>query len=258
MTALFALNPNMISHTLIDGHNDIVMVFWMLSAFYFIQSKEFLWAASAATFATLTKFTSVVLLPVLSAAIFLDAQMTTGKKIKLVTAAAGIFIALTVLFYKPFWVGMQTVGYFATFSTWFASNSVPYAVSALLARAGLVLPNASVKNFFNLFFAVNSALALLWLARRKERSLRDVARVIAWMFVAMYLSYTIPFYGHHLLWAFPFLILADLPKPLVWTTLYTAAGLFFYFKRLSVLFMAALALYGCFLIYERTRRRGHA
>ena len=74
--------------------------------------------------------------------------------------------------------------------------------------------------------------------------------VCAWVLIAMYLSYTIPFYGHHLIWALPFMVLANLPSPILWSTLYSVTGLFFYFKRPSALFVAGIGIYAAYLVFR--------
>lgn len=252
LTALFALNPNMLSHILIDGHNDIVMVFLMLGAFLMTLKGRDTASAALLTLAVLIKFTSVMLLPVLVIWALKSGRYKTGDaKAAYLISVVAVLAALTTAFYLPFWVGPQTIGYFSKFGDWFASNSVPFAVHAGLGRIGLHLPVPLMKLFFNAFFALNVAGALAWLARRKTADGRSASAAIAWIFLAMYASYTIPFYGHHLLWAFGFMLLAEWPAPLLWSVLYAGVGVFFYFKRPSVLFLGAAAAYSAFLAKRR-------
>ena len=254
LTALFVLNPNLVSQTLIDGHNDILMVLLMLAAFYFMVKQNDLASVVFASLSVLVKFTSVVVLPaVVVYALGSGRYASPPRKLFHLTRSALLFAAICAAFYAPFWEG-KPLAYFSTFGTWFASNSVPYAVQAALARIGIGIPSVAVQHFFSMFFAANVFAALAWLALRPRAEPRHAALALSWMFLAMVGSYTIPFYGHHLLWAFAFLLLADLPAPLVWVALYTASGVFFYFKRLSVLFVLSIAAYlGCLAGGRRPR-----
>jgi len=64
---LFALNPLVIYETAGNGHNDIVMVFWMLLGFYFLSRERHSLAALALTVGVLTKFVPGFILPVVLA-----------------------------------------------------------------------------------------------------------------------------------------------------------------------------------------------
>jgi hypothetical protein len=62
---LFALNPLVVYETAGNGHNDIVMVFWMLLGFYFLSRERHSLAALALTVGALTKFVPGFILPVI-------------------------------------------------------------------------------------------------------------------------------------------------------------------------------------------------
>ncbi len=251
MLPFFALNPNLINQFLIDGHNDIVMIFLSLCAFYLLLKGRYYWAVAAATLAVLVKFTTIILLPAMG--IYYCRKhlpLSAGAWVWAVVRSAAVFGAITFLFYLPFWVGPQTVSYFsAVGSGWFYTNSVPYAFYAFLERLHFSVSPEVVRSFFIYFFIINCLAALTWLALRKTPTAKDLCRAVSWMFLAMYLGNSMPFYGHHLLWAFPFLILAEFPAPLLWNLLYTSVGLFFYFKRPSFLLLIGLAVYGAYLLW---------
>ena len=256
MTPLFALNPNLIDHIIVDGHNDIVMVFLILCSFYFLLKNRYYRAVAAATLAVLIKFTAVIFLPVMGIYYFRrQAVRTVGSFFKLVIGSAALFLLICFVFYYPFWIGMSTLSYFSKFSDWFATNSVPYAVHAALNRLGIPVSELLTKRFFNLFFVVNCLAALGWFWLRKETDAKGLCRTVTWMFMAMFLTYTIPFYGHHLLWMLPFLILSGFPAPLLYCVLFAAAGIFFYFKRLSFLFLISIIFYGLYLAFLHFRRK---
>lgn len=256
MTPLFALNPNLIDHILIDGHNDIVMVFLILCAFYFLLKNRYYWAVAAATLAVLIKFTAVIFLPVMGIYYFRRQTLQSlGSFLSLTLKSIALFLLISFVFYFPYWVGMSTLSYFSKFSDWFATNSVPYAVHAALNKLGITTSELLVKRFFSLFFVVNCLAALGWFWLRKEVNAKDLCRTVSWMFMAMFLSYTIPFYGHHLLWMLPFLVLSGFSAPILLCLLFATAGIFFYFKRLSFLFLIGIAAYVFYLLILRFNTR---
>ena len=114
-----------------------------------------------------------------------------------------------------------------------------------------------VENAFYVFFVLTAAGILLWLLLKKSFETKDIFRALSFIFLVLYLSYSVPFYGSHLNWALPFIILSEFPLSKFLILLYTAAGLFAYFKRLSFLYLAAVALYFLFLVfYKRCRKPG--
>ena len=262
LTLLFILNPNLWVHHLVDGHNDIVMIFFMLVAVYGILNRSWLFAMVAGAMATLVKYTAVLLLPVLLMAASQIGAQTRRQKIYVAVAGTVAVLLMAAMFYGPFWIGRDTWKYFFVFKDWFYSNSIPYAAHLLLGKLGGAVGTAAVAFFFRCFFLTNAVLALGWLATRKELFPRNAFRALVWMFGALYVSYAIPFYGHHLNWALPFFILSGFPAKRVGLCLFSFAGIFAYFKRLSFLFLLAAAFYSAWIIYsQRTQNkevRGHA
>ncbi len=61
---LFVLNPLVIIETLISGHNDIVMMFFALLAFYLLMKKRIFWAIIFIILSMLIKYATLFLLPI--------------------------------------------------------------------------------------------------------------------------------------------------------------------------------------------------
>ncbi len=61
---LFALNPVLIIETLISAHNDIVMMFFVLLAYYFVREKKIGWAIVAFLLSVLVKYSTIILAPI--------------------------------------------------------------------------------------------------------------------------------------------------------------------------------------------------
>ena len=244
LTRAFVLNPNLWTHHVVDGHNDMVMIFWMLLGVYWLlQEKTFL-SLFAAAMGMLVKFTSGILLLVLALSFLKSRSVLDWKaKIAFMFKALGLVFLVMVAAYAPFWIGKDTFRYFVTFKGWFYTNSVPYAVYRLLQRGGIPVTTAQVEKGFMCFFGANLVAALVCLWKKTPWTAQGFCRTVVWIFLALYTSYAIPFYGHHLNWSLPFLILSGFPCSSVVLTLFSMAGIFAYFKRLSFLYLLAWAVY---------------
>lgn len=105
---LLAWNPVVLYETWGNGHNDIVMIFWVLAAVWALTRGHFGLAFLALTSGTLVKFIPVLLFP---AALALTLQAYPGQRERnlflLRTGAACFF--LSALVYAPFWFGPESL-----------------------------------------------------------------------------------------------------------------------------------------------------
>ncbi|HVZ67447.1 MAG TPA: hypothetical protein VG917_04230 [Patescibacteria group bacterium] len=70
----FALSPLVLVETIVSGHNDIVMMFLALAAFYFAKNKKILISLVFIFLSILIKYSTIVLLPTLIYSIYLIAR----------------------------------------------------------------------------------------------------------------------------------------------------------------------------------------
>lgn len=62
--AFFALNPLVVIETLLGGHNDVVMMFFSLLAFYFLKQKRNFFASLSFFASVMIKFATIFLFPI--------------------------------------------------------------------------------------------------------------------------------------------------------------------------------------------------
>ncbi len=60
----FALNPLVMLETLVSAHNDVVMMFFALSSFYFLKKQRFILSAILLLSSIFIKFATIVLVPI--------------------------------------------------------------------------------------------------------------------------------------------------------------------------------------------------
>ncbi len=134
---LFALNPLVIYETAGNGHNDIVMVFWMLLGVYCLSRERHSLAALALTAGLLTKFVPVYILPIVLVYSLgrLPNWRARGRFLLVTGLACGLLVAAVA---GPFWHGgdifsaQQRLGMFTT--------SLPaFAEAVLEPRLGRVM-----------------------------------------------------------------------------------------------------------------------
>src|SRR5579859_5006790 len=101
---LFALNPFVIYETAGNGHNDIVMVFFILLSLWAVLRQRYAWAALALVAGGLIKFIPLLLLPVV-VAMALRALPGWRRRLRwaLVTGLAGAVLVAAA--FAPFWRG---------------------------------------------------------------------------------------------------------------------------------------------------------
>ena len=255
-TAL-ALNPLFIVMTLLDGHNDIVMIFFTFGAvLYFLRgryTRSFLFW----TLAFLVKYTVVLILPFLIVrAIRLEHEKDPSGIWFFILKQLALNVLVIAAVFAPFWRGVQTFGVLIEVSQWFYSNTVPYMAHQALGLLGLQVGEKTVKYvFLGLFAAVYGSL--LWLAAT-EREIRPAGlfRIFGVAYLAFFCAITSPVMANYYMWALPWLLLAELPLPNFFTTLMSFMALFFYFKRPNYLMALALLIYGMGLWANRKKLSG--
>lgn len=92
---LFALNPLVLIETLASGHNDIVMVFFVLACFYAIGRKKILFSILLFLASIFIKYATIVLIPVVIYLILVKNKNINWEKIY--TWTAGLLFCIFLL-----------------------------------------------------------------------------------------------------------------------------------------------------------------
>ena len=244
LTALFALNPLLLVSTLIDGHNDTAMMSLTIASAYFLLQKRYTRSFALWTLAFLIKYTVLLVLPFWIAAAVKEEWKTHQRFpwffILREAAVNGLIIFAA---FAPLWGGRGTFLALIRASEWFYTNTLPYAF-----RQGFLLVGWDMAPVFFKFGALSAFfviyLILLWRFWTKEEfDSGKFFRTICVMYLCFYVTITIPFGIHYLLWALPWLVLSRWPLERFLITLYSFTGLFSYFKRMNYLILAASAVY---------------
>lgn len=128
-TLLLAWNPLVLYETLGHGHNDMVMVFWILLSLLALTHRRFLLAILALIAGALFKFIPLLFLPA-AGLIALREQKNHLARYELLVSAAVLSALLVYLAYQPYWHGLETVGIFSRRSLY--TTSLPAIVRVWL------------------------------------------------------------------------------------------------------------------------------
>lgn len=102
-----AWNPVMLFEYSANGHNDVVMMLFVLLGILALVKERPVLALTLITASSLVKYTTVLLIPLFL--LYAIQQLPTFKaRFRLLLLAAISSLALTVILYIPFWHGMQT------------------------------------------------------------------------------------------------------------------------------------------------------
>ncbi len=262
LVTMFALNPLLIVATCVDGHNDAMMLSFTIASIYFYTQKRFGRSLMFWTGAFLIKYTVVLLLPFLViGAIRHQARCIGGWPWKFMLVH-GLLNAAAIFFcFAPLWAGRTTFLALIRASDWFYTNTIPYALRQGLRVLGLDADPGYLKFYILGAYGLGYAGSLVIFMRDQTDDLRKLARLLSLVYLGFYLTITIPFGKHYLLWALPWLVFARWPKETALLVLYSSAGLFAYWKRMNYLLILAALAYAGFCagpLLKRLLRRERA
>lgn len=173
-TLFFAWNPLVLFEVPGNGHNDAVVIAFLLLAVYLFVRARRAAVIPALMAGALTKFVPVLLIPVAAAAIWRDRVRLRGtakgianrEALRTLVVGGTASVALAVALYAPFWEGWQSIGALGRQSLFTAS--IPKVIlDMLVLNYGIDVPTAES-------LVRNGALSLvglvtLWVAWRVFR-----------------------------------------------------------------------------------------
>lgn len=203
---LFALNPLVIYEVAGNGHNDIVMVLFIVLAVYALTGRRYTGAALALTAGALVKFIPLLLVPLVLAA-GTRALLNRRSRIVFLCGTMLACAALVVAAYAPFWRGGDPLdlGRRATLFT----TSLPAVAQAHLEQWVGQRPSQQIVSRLALLLTGVMALYQAWRVWRQptlDRILRGSALLFAFYLLVTCLWFQ-PWYA---LW--PLVFAALLPE----------------------------------------------
>jgi hypothetical protein len=166
--ALYAWNPFIVVRAAGNGHNDVIMFFFVLLALWLLVRGQWRYALPALAASVLVKYASLIAIPPFLLAAFLTAD---DRRLfwQETAIGAGLAALLVLVTFGPFWEGPDTFDYVREQQDKFVT-STPILVSRLLSA----IPGVAIASAHDVarwggtlvFVAVYGAL-LFWLWRKR-------------------------------------------------------------------------------------------
>lgn len=244
-TSLFLWNPFLLIEIINNGHNDILMIlFILLGIKYLIEDKIYL-STIALTFGFLIKYFTIFLVPFSLLAVY--SKINSGwKKIQKTIIMILLFVIISSIFYLPFGSGLQQVTrlYDVSGRTTFLKGVISFAVGYLKQAAGGTPLSGGEQHLANLiFYGLGLAVAyyIFW-----KRGLKDAPKQYFWVvFLVIYLI-SMSLNPWYTTWLFPLAILIGDKRYRPLIIFLTAQGLLFYVvsrNEATTFFCVALIFY---------------
>lgn len=119
---LFALNPLVLIESLVSSHNDIVMVFFIISSFYFLITKKYFKSILLFMLSIGVKYATVFLLPVFILFLYFKRKKNLEKNLPKL-----FFLTIILMIFAVFGASYRT-----NFQPWYLLYIVPF--TALLSK----------------------------------------------------------------------------------------------------------------------------
>jgi len=130
----WAWNPLVLLETMANGHNDAMMIAFVLLALYLLMRRRAIWSMISLAGAALIKFTSVLIAP-LFLIVDLKEQRGLGGKLRYLVQGAAAFLLTILLVMAPFWSGRDPLALERRIKMFTTSLPTLFA-NALVGRIG--------------------------------------------------------------------------------------------------------------------------
>jgi hypothetical protein len=202
-TLLWAWNPALLLIFVMNGHNDGLMIFWLLLGLWLVQRQQQALGFAVMMLAPLTKLSGLLAIPFFFLAA-LRALPTWRARIRLTLATAAASLVVIAAAFLPYGSPLALLGRLAR-----TASGVGYSPMAVLVLVAQQLGFAPDRTLLAAAAMVALALVALWLAWRTWRG-RSPLRAAADINVA-YPLLSLGFRIWYAAWPFPWLVL-DAPE----------------------------------------------
>lgn len=197
---LWAWNPALLLIFVMDGHNDALMLFWLVLGFWVLQRGKPTAGFAIMMLAPLTKVIGLLPLPFFFVSILL-AMETHRHRLRFLLLSSVAGLGLIFLTFLPFGSPLDLLWRLLREASGGAGFS-PMTLFVMLARAGGWPLSLTVLSKAGLIALALAAGWLLWKGVNGRSSLRGAADVL-WVYLAQALNFRLWYAA----WPFPFLIL---------------------------------------------------
>lgn len=249
----YLLNPFVLIMGLVEGHLDIVMVSLLLASLCMLYNGRTYFSALFLSLSVLTKFLPIIFVPFYVVYIY-----SSGKdkieQIKKIFISFLLALGVIIIAYSRFWEGWRIFSALKIVVTGFDTNTFPFVYHKIF---NLVVPGLSegilryfLYGIFIITYLISAALFILDYDKKRGLINSMLTILSAYIFFASF-----QLGAWYITWIIPFLLLSQVRLKFHLTALLSYASLISFWKRISFLIIAALAVYITLILNKR--RRAH-
>jgi len=256
LSVAFVANPILLTMTMIDGHNEIVMIAFLMASAYFLLKERYALSLVIMAAAINVKFVYVLLIPFWLLYILFKkgGSSLIGRIVKI--AIGGISsLLLTVLLWSPF--GVESVSavlkYYKELSSNLWPDSIPYAVCALIGFLGCAVSLKTVAYIFSVIFAVVYFGSVFCFVKKINDDRQILFGIGGMVLLTLLFTNATPFQTWYVLWAVPLVLLSRIKTKFILVTLLTTFLMLTFWKRMSVLAVPMWSMYFIALKFKESK-----
>lgn len=257
LTMALVTNPLVIIMTIVDGHNEIAMVFFILSALYFLLTSRYVLSFAMLTFSIHVKFVYVLLVPLFIIHVLCDQQnRTLRSRIYEIIIAGIVSIGAAFMLWLPFGKEsvMAIITYYKDLGHNFWYDSIPFVCYALLQRIGIAVSKPAVESIFSIVFLLTYIYCIYYYFRIAARDKQAIFTISSFIFLSLFFTNATPFQAWYLLWVIPFILLSRINSKFLLVYCLSYFLIMTFWKRMSVLAIPMIAVY-IFILKSRLSQR---
>ena len=259
LTLLYAFNPFILFEVVVEGHNDIVMAFFVLLALFFLIKEKHVCGFVFLVCSTLVKFISILLWPVFIIYIWKKAKKKIFIKIFFTTC---FLIAVFFLAYSLNMAGVKNILLRGQlFNALYSSFLVNIIMG--IARAFSISGLMVIKISLFVIFSVSSLYVLISQYFKKRAGKADLIHRCILIYILFFLLICFYFRGWYLVWLLPLLLLSGKRTHLILFFLLTWLGIMRIFYNFAIvsftgtfLFIVIIfAIYFYKIVYDKNQKK---
>lgn len=243
IAALFTFNPYLIFMNLVENHNDVFMILFVLLAVRMVSKEKYTLAIAALAMSVAVKYVTAVLVPVFFMYVYMS-NLSIRSKVAFTLGAGASFALLFYAVSRPF--GMTPLNILESFKTIavnLETNTFPFLTYKLISAMKIGISVEVFRSLCNAAFIAAAGVIYLSLTRKRGIRLQDAMTACVLVLAAYFLVDSFQFGNWYAVWLTPFILLSGIKRKNFLFMLVTFAALIAFWKRINFLMIAAMAVY---------------
>jgi len=258
--ALFLWNPFILIEIVNNGHNDILVLLFILLSIYFIVRQKYGLSALMIIGGFLLKYVTIILLPIPLIMLLMNNKFSLKKRIKKLALVVMVIVCVLVIFYLPFGTFGKTLS--SVEASFFKSQKLTLprlAILGIIQGVAKVL-NCNPEPLAKISYATTFVMIYAWLLLYFKMYKNDnFIKQYFWIIFALLTLLTLSTNIWYFIWIMPLVLLVRNKRYYPLIIFFTGLGFLFYLYGFStaniVFFIPLIIFYFTFYIFNKLNIR---